>query len=160
MPELKRHIVTLEATDSEPLASEADPFDGTNITEAIKMGAVDDFDEEAQTTEDAIGREIDGRRVWQQEYFIREDSDTATTDELVTFCQNNNEEVWFRETYDAHEVAGDPITKLIGAPTSGCTVSTRKATRDGFVGTIIKVTSSSILEGEGGNYRDEPTYTA
>ena len=158
MPELKRHVVTLEATDTEPVDSSTDPFDGTNVTEAIKLGAIDDFEEDPQTTEDAIGREIDGRRVFQQEYFVREDSDSTITDEFVDFCQNNNEELWLKETYDAHEIGGDPVTKLIGAPTSGCTVSTHKASVDGFVGTMVKVTSASILEGEGGNYRDEPTY--
>lgn len=157
MPFLKRQVVELEATDTEPLESATDPFDGSNITEAIRMGEVDDFDEEAQVTADALGRDIDGQRIWQQEYFVREDSDSATTDELVEFCRNNDDEVWFRESYQEHESGGGVITKIIGAASSGCTVNTRKATVEGHVGTIIKVTSSAVFEE--GNYRDEPTYT-
>jgi len=121
------------------------------------MGAADDFEEDVETSADGIGRPLDASRQWQQSYFVRED-DTGD-DPFVSFAKSSSDtEMWVLETYQK-QTSGetDPVTKLIGAPTTGCTVYTAEATVDGFKGTLVTVTSASIVDGD--NYRDEPTYT-
>jgi len=153
MPDLSRRLVKIDATTTEPESGSADPFDGTNETTALRMGAVDDFEEEVETSEDSLGRPVDVGRAFEQSYFIREDS--AGSDSFISFMQGQEDPVWVKETYQ--EQGGSQPTKIVGAPNSGAVVYTAEATVDGLKGTMITVTTTSVTEAA--NYRDEPSYS-
>jgi hypothetical protein len=163
MPDLQRHIVTLDATTNEPTSSvvEPGPFEDTGDdadnarTTAIKLGQPDGLDEEVRTGTDALGRPISGGQTLTVEYFIRDNAD-GTEDAFVTFCQNQDSTIWVLETYQEHEAAGGAVTRVIGAPSEGCTVTTRTREEDGMPGTIVSIATTSIVEGT--NYRTEPGY--
>ena len=153
MPDLSRRLVEIDGTTTEPVSGSTDPFDGTNKTTALRMGSVDDFEEEVETSEDSLGRPVDVGRAWEQSYFIRED--TAGADSFISFAQDQDEPIWVRETYQTQ--GGGQPTKIVGAPTSGAVVYTAEATVDGLKGTLVTVTSTSVTEDT--NYRDEPSYS-
>jgi len=153
MPDLSRRLVEIDATTTEPVDGDPDPFDSVNRTTALRMGSVDDFEEEVETSEDSLGRPVDVGRTWEQSYFIRED--TAGADDFVTFAQDQDQPVWVKETYQTQ--GGSQPNKIVGAPTSGATIYTAEATVDGLKGTLVTVTSTSVTEDT--NYRDEPSYS-
>lgn len=156
MSDLQRHIVTLDATDTAPDGAATTPFDGsTNATTAMKLGQPDGLDEETRTGTDALGRPISGGQTLKVEYFVRDNPD-GTADAFVSFCRNQDAPIWVLETYQEHTDGGGTVSRLIGAVDDGCTVTTRTSEDDSMPGTIVTITSTSVVEG--GNYRTEPIY--
>jgi hypothetical protein len=150
MPDLSRRIVKLAASDLDPDGQSSDPFE--KATAALRMGAVDDFEEEVETSEDSLGRPVDVGRTLEVSYFVREDASTG--DGTIVGFLKGKERAWIRETYQEQE--GSQRNRIVGAPEVGARIYTAEATVDGLKGTMITATTSSVTEAD--NYFSEPSY--
>jgi len=141
MPDLSRRIVDIAYYTDEPGVGPPQKPQGETL--AIRIGSVDDFEEEVETSEDALGRPIDVGRTLEVSYFIREDQ--ADGDAPIIEGLKGVDRAWVQESYQ--EQGGQQPVRIFGAENQGARVYTAQATVDGLKGTMLTVVTSSVDSG-------------
>ena len=149
MPDLSRRIVEITSQLTDPRGGQA----WSPPTNALRMGALDDFEEEVETSEDALGRPIDVGRTLEVSYFIREDQKSG--DANIIDDLRDIDRAWVRETYQAQ--GGSQRHRILGAEDQGARIYTAEATVDGLKGTMLTVVTSSVDASD--NYTDNSFVT-
>jgi len=160
MPNVRDVVTEVEfLIGTNPFDAASDPFDGTNVVKAARLNEGERPTDEAQTTTNIDGRETAAGHTASVTYAIKKKTSSEAVIDALIAAEDDNEDVWVRETYRPQGSAGTEYKQIIGDKSAGASVMVEESS-DGFGGFQIynvQLQTSSARAGQLIN--DEPTYS-
>jgi len=160
MPNVRDVITEVEfLIGTNPFEASSDPFDGTNAVKAARLNEGDRPTDEAETATNIDGRETAAGHTSSVTYAIKKKTGTEAIIDALINAEDDNEQVWVKETYRPQGSGGTEYTQIFGDKNTGASVMIEES-GEGFGGFQlynVQLQSSSARAGQLIN--DEPTYS-
>jgi len=160
MPNVRDVITEIEfLIGTNPFDASSDPFDGTNVVKAARLNEGERPTDEAQTSTNIDGRETAAGHTASVTYAIKKKTGTESVIDALITAEDDNQDVWVRETYRPQGSGGTEYKQIIGDKNAGASVMVEESGEGfgGFQVYNVQLQTSSARAGQLIN--DEPTYS-